>query len=334
MPCSTCEPRAGDATVAAQIERNVTIPRLIAIGGHPYCRKEQLGHALARGMPCATHVRYAHPLREGTAIDPHARFLQQVHRAFEDHPNVIASGPLSRAEHRAALLAIAERRGARFVYVECTASREAIAHTIATQFASAAPDFLELRCARALGQREGYQPASDELPRASLIRLECGGPLAETLAALRSALALPPEAALDSSEASPAAAEAAGPTRTPRVLVVDDDRDLCSTLREVLEVTGCAVSVATSGAQAIALAETGADPPDVVLLDYSMPDWNGLDLADPLRQRWPHAWIVLLTAYDEPWICDEAFRAEIDEYLRKPVSASDLFQLVERALQA
>jgi two-component system, response regulator YesN len=100
-------------------------------------------------------------------------------------------------------------------------------------------------------------------------------------------------------------------------------------MREMLEQAGCDVAVALGGAEALAWADQSACAPDLVLLDYSMPDWTGLDLAPPLRERWPDAEIVLLTAYDEPWLCDEAFREKIDEYLCKPVRAADVLRLLE-----
>ena len=114
-----------------------------------------------------------------------------------------------------------------------------------------------------------------------------------------------------------------------RVLVIDDDPDFSSTMREMLEQAGCDVAVALGGAEALAWADQSTCAPDLVLLDYSMPDWTGLDLAPPLRERWPDVEIVLLTAYDEPWLCDEAFREKIDEYLCKPVRAADVLRLLE-----
>src|SRR5262249_39346276 len=95
------------------------------------------------------------------------------------------------------------------------------------------------------------------------------------------------------------------------------------------EMAGCDVTVAQGGAAALAFADQASSAPDIVLLDYKMPDWTGLDLATPLRQRWPDAEIVLLTAYDEPWLCDEAFREKSDEYLCKPIRAADLLRLIE-----
>ena len=215
-------------------------------------------------------------------------------------------------------MAIAGQAGAELVYVERTCSVAAMKTRIAHQFASAAPSFLELRLARALGQRAGYQPPADELDGARIIRVTDEAPIDEQIARVAGMLG--------------ASAEHCAPdklSRAPRVLVVDDDVDFTATMREVLETAGCDVAVAQGGAEALAWAAQSTCAPDVVLLDYSMPEWTGLDVAPQLRQRWPDAEIVLLTAHDEPWLCDEAFREKVDEYLCKPVRAADLIRLIE-----
>ncbi len=68
-----------------------------------------------------------------------------------------------------------------------------------------------------------------------------------------------------------------------QVLVVDDDARLREGLRLLLEHRGYLVSEASTGAEALTLAET--HPPDLILLDLRLPDGDGLDVAQELRRR-------------------------------------------------
>jgi CheY-like chemotaxis protein len=193
---------------------------------------------------------------------------------------------------------------------------------IARQFASTASAFAELRTARAIGQLSGYEPIGDELSSARVVRCSGESSLADRTRSVCAALTLSECIARDARDPRPRA-------KVPDVLVVDDDVDLVDTLCEMLRDAGCKAYAACSGREALHWAENAGVTPDLVLLDYAMPDWNGLELAEPLHQRWPQSEIVILTAYDEPWLCDEAFREHVDEYLLKPVRASDVLQLVE-----
>ena len=69
----------------------------------------------------------------------------------------------------------------------------------------------------------------------------------------------------------------------PRLLLVEDHPLSAEALRRLLEgKTGCRVTVAFDGIQALALAQ--ADPPDLVLLDLGLPGMDGLELARHLRE--------------------------------------------------
>ncbi len=75
------------------------------------------------------------------------------------------------------------------------------------------------------------------------------------------------------------------PNRKPRALVVDDEADIRSSLRRILEYEGYEVSEAATGAEALARAD--ADEPDAVLLDIKMPRMDGLEVLAELRKRHP-----------------------------------------------
>jgi CheY-like chemotaxis protein/predicted kinase len=296
---------------------------LVAVGGHPFSGKA----SLASGLAAATRaplVRYADTHRHSRPHRRHDELCERVALALDQADVVVTAAPLSRREHREPLAKVARQHQAHLVFVECTCDAEAMQRRIETQFAHAAPAFLELRVARARGQQLGYQPAGDELGDAELLRVDGARPATELVDAVLASIELPPrpQAALCAPVTRPAA-------KRPLVLVIDDDQELLATLAEMLALLDCKVATAGTGAAALSWASQAEEAPDLVLLDYLLPGMSGLELAPHLRQRFPDAEIVVLSAHDEPWLCDEAFRDHICEYLRKPVSAADLIHLLD-----
>jgi len=81
----------------------------------------------------------------------------------------------------------------------------------------------------------------------------------------------------------------------PRILVVDDEPDMCWTLENVLRPAGYAVTTTTTGARALEL--LAEKPYDVALVDAKLPDLDGLELAALIYQLSPHTVIVLISGY-------------------------------------
>lgn len=80
-----------------------------------------------------------------------------------------------------------------------------------------------------------------------------------------------------------------------RVLVVDDDRLVADTLNLVFQANGYESEAVYSAADALARARTFT--PGLLLCDISMPDENGLELAETLQQEMPDCKLLMLTAY-------------------------------------
>jgi CheY-like chemotaxis protein len=104
-----------------------------------------------------------------------------------------------------------------------------------------------------------------------------------------------------------------------RILVVDDNQDAAETLAMALELFGCQVVVAHSGAQALELIAI-ADPA-VVLLDIGLPDMNGYELARRLRQLpgGPAMTLIATTGWGQQKDRERAFEAGFDHHLTKPI---------------
>jgi len=119
-----------------------------------------------------------------------------------------------------------------------------------------------------------------------------------------------------------------------RVLIVDDDQVNRALLKAILTKAGFQVPVAQDGASALALC--AEDPPDLVLLDYMMPNMTGPDVARRMRgqPRMRDVPILLLTATNLDAHIEEGFAAGVDDYLVKPVDRRILVARVEATLRA
>ena len=113
-----------------------------------------------------------------------------------------------------------------------------------------------------------------------------------------------------------------------RILVVDDIPDNLILVQTVLEAEGYDVELADSGVKA--LAKIAASPPNLVLLDMSMPDMSGYELtqrirADAKASRIP---IVLLTGHQEEYLT-QTMQLGVSGYIRKPIDFDKLLQRIQ-----
>jgi two-component system, OmpR family, response regulator len=103
-----------------------------------------------------------------------------------------------------------------------------------------------------------------------------------------------------------------------RVLVVEDERRLATSLRAGLEAEGFAVDVAPDGGQALWFARENEY--DAILLDIMLPVLNGYKVCETLRDEQNWTPILMLTAKDGEWDQVEALDTGADDYVTKPFS--------------
>jgi CheY-like chemotaxis protein len=109
------------------------------------------------------------------------------------------------------------------------------------------------------------------------------------------------------------------------VLYVDDDRNNLTLFRYA--VSAYPVVVAASGAEALAL--LAAQPIGVLVTDQRMPEMSGTELAERVKQAYPHVARVLLTAYPEAPEVQAALRSGlVSQVLAKPWRAENLEMLL------
>jgi DNA-binding NarL/FixJ family response regulator len=122
-------------------------------------------------------------------------------------------------------------------------------------------------------------------------------------------------------------------TMALRVLVVDDHpafrRALTSALRMVKDI-----EVAGEASGGIAAAKRAAEvEPDLVLMDLSMPDLNGIDAMRRIHKKTPDLPVVILTAHADPGVEKEAREAGASGFLAKGTALEDLVLVLHEAAE-
>jgi DNA-binding NtrC family response regulator len=116
-----------------------------------------------------------------------------------------------------------------------------------------------------------------------------------------------------------------------RLLLVDDDEQLRETLERRFQRLGTSVTVAGSGAEA--LARAGEARYDVALLDLHLPDMSGIDLLARLKEQQPELEALMLTAHGSMETAIQAMKSGAYDYLTKPFHLADLEIHVQKAFE-
>ena len=120
-----------------------------------------------------------------------------------------------------------------------------------------------------------------------------------------------------------------------RILVVDDDSVCLEVARDALTPEGYEVITATDGKEG--LAKAIKQRPDLIILDVVMPEQDGWDTCDQLREirELRNVPVVFLTCVESPgtlYASHGLYETDWDEYLRKPVNAKEIFRVVGKLL--
>ena len=118
------------------------------------------------------------------------------------------------------------------------------------------------------------------------------------------------------------------------VLIVDDEEIAAEHARIVLDEVGIKADTCFSGAEALQMLEVHhakKDPYNLVLLDWKMPDMDGVEVAAEIRKRYDkETTVIILTSFNWDEIIDDALHAGVDSFLAKPLFASNVVDEFER----
>ncbi|MBW7972579.1 response regulator [Bradyrhizobium sp. BR 10289] len=122
----------------------------------------------------------------------------------------------------------------------------------------------------------------------------------------------------------------AAPSARPTVYVVDDDAAVLGSLRFLLETDGFDVRTFRNATALL----NAAGQPDCYVIDYKMPDINGIDLAGRLRQSDEGTPVILITGYPDGNISVRAAAAGVKDVILKPLLDDNLAKCIRHAIQA
>ena len=120
--------------------------------------------------------------------------------------------------------------------------------------------------------------------------------------------------------------------KNKRILVVDDDETIRTTMKAILEDEGYIVDLAGTGKEAVQ--KTREKSYNVALLDIRLPDMEGVELLKLMQDSVPRTRKIMVTGYPSMQNAISALNKNADAYLLKPVDVEKLLNTVKQQLQA
>jgi two-component system cell cycle response regulator len=116
-----------------------------------------------------------------------------------------------------------------------------------------------------------------------------------------------------------------------RILIVEDDNNTLSVLKEALENHGYLTAVSKTGAEA--LGAINIFNPHLVLTDHNMPDMTGLEMLKKLRSKENYVTVIFVSARGDGDFVAKVLRMGADDYVRKPFMLDELISRIEVSLR-
>ncbi len=116
-----------------------------------------------------------------------------------------------------------------------------------------------------------------------------------------------------------------------RILIVDDDKEFCDTMTDILKAKGFVVESENSGYTAIARIKEKFF--EVVLLDVKMPDINGEEIYKKINEINPKIAVIVISAFPIDYSSTDVLKEKAFAYLYKPVDVDEVVKWIESALK-
>jgi two-component system response regulator HydG len=116
-----------------------------------------------------------------------------------------------------------------------------------------------------------------------------------------------------------------------KILVIDDDVDMCLLLKRFLTKNGYEVTLAHNGKKALEELENGE--PNLVLCDFRLEDIDGKELLIKIKERYPRTPVIIVTGYSDIKVAVDVMKLGAYDYVTKPLFPDEILLSIKSALQ-
>jgi len=116
-----------------------------------------------------------------------------------------------------------------------------------------------------------------------------------------------------------------------RILIVDDEKGIRTTLSGILSDEGYRPLAVGSGPEA--LARIGEEVPELVVLDIWLPDMDGIDILDEIKRQWPELPVIMISGHGTIETAVKATKLGAYDFIEKPLSLEKTLLVIDRALE-
>jgi two-component system, NtrC family, response regulator HydG len=115
-----------------------------------------------------------------------------------------------------------------------------------------------------------------------------------------------------------------------RILVIDDDTDICLLLRRFLTKNGYEVAIAHTGEDGLAMLDTFN--PDLVMTDFKLGDIDGVTILSRIKAKLPHVVVIIITGYSDIKVAINVMKQGAYDYITKPLFPDEILITLQKAL--
>ena len=117
---------------------------------------------------------------------------------------------------------------------------------------------------------------------------------------------------------------------TCKILIIDDEGDVCYLLSKLLKQREFSLEQVNTLAQAqIILKE---ETPNIIFLDYNLPDGLGINFVDYVRENYPQTKIIMISAHDNAITKHRALKKGVDFFITKPFTSEQIYNCVDQLI--
>ena len=119
-------------------------------------------------------------------------------------------------------------------------------------------------------------------------------------------------------------------SKKARIIIIEDDKDILDSLKEIIKSDGYEVDTASNGEEGIK--KCRANSFDLALLDIKLPGMDGTEVLEILHKEFPEMVKIMITGYPSLENAVASLKKGADAYLMKPVNPSRLLEVIDKKL--